>query len=388
MVHHESRDGLAPPPFQSSSPPLVPINEDDKCDVKKDVEDWCKSDDVEPIASLPDPSHSFTVIPFQSPEIAINVLSKDIKHGGVGRESQRMPATRGHDNISAELKRKLSMESMSVHDGEVRIKEQRSCIHLSPPPSEMGDTLGEREEHEGRIGEGTYGRVFKKAGQAIKTALNSLESRRCLEREASILKSLSHPNIIEFYDFKEYKLYMELADGSMKHKRECSDLRVVARELFRALNYIHGKGIIHGDLKPANLLQKNGSLRLCDFGQSKYEHEMHASTGTTVYVAPECLQLLPRQTFKSDVYSAGACMYYLMTGRDPFQQVATKSTVQLIIKVRAGFFRTKNVHVDHDNPLKHEDALLVEIVERCTRREAGERPTAREVLDLLVDGIK
>ena len=373
------------------SPPLVPIIDGDKDDIKTPIGHWCELGDVGPMniinSNSPHSSTTQTVEPLlQSVKRGTEGLSKEVNVRIIEKENQKTEMTE-EERFSAELKRKLSKESLELQNDEVKGKEKRCCPHLSPPPSETGDILCEKEG-EVRIGEGTYGRVIKKAGQAIKTASNSLESRRSLEREARILESLSHPNIVEFYAFKEHKLYMELADGTLAYKSGCSNIRVVARELFTALNYIHNKGIIHGDLKPANLLQKDGHLRLCDFGQSKYEHEMYTSTGTTIYVAPECLQLLPIQTFKSDIYSAGACLYHLMTGRDPFQQLATKSTVQLIIRIRSGFFRTENVQVDHDNPLKHNDTLLVEVVKRCTHKDAGQRPDAKEVLESLSRGSK
>lgn len=387
----ESKEELSAPHNHVPSPPLIPIIGDDGDDIKTVVEDWCEAKDVEPMTINPDSSHSSIIQaiapPFQPSKRNTESLLKDLKFSTIPTRGNQKIEMAEDETFSAELKRKLSMESVGLQGREIKVKEKRCCPSLSPPPSEIGDVLWEKEQG-ARIGEGTYGRVFRKAGQAIKTALNSLESKTSLEREAKILESLSHPNIVEFYAFKEHKLYMELADSTLAHKSGCPDIRIVAKELFTALNYLHSRGIIHGDLKPANLLQKNGSLRLCDFGQSKYEHESYTPTGTTTYVAPECLQLLPTQTFKSDIYSAGACLYYLMTGRDPFQQHTNRNAVQMIIRIRAGFFGTDNVQVDHENPLKHSDTLLVDVVKRCTSKEARRRPDAKEVLGLLTSGIK
>ena len=387
----ESRKGLVVRSGSLPSPPLVPIIDDDKeGDIKTLVEHWCELEEIGPIATDSNPSNSSSTenkaLSHQSLKMGTKVFLKEVKLCITERESQRTEMTE-EERFSAELKRKLSMDSIDMQDSEVKVKEQRRRVHLSPLPSEAGDVLWEKDEGV-RIGEGAYGRVFKKAGQAIKMALNSLESKKSLEREARILESLSHPNIVAFHAFREHKLYMELADSTLAYKSGCPNIRVVARELFTALNYLHNKGIIHGDLKPANLLQKNESLRLCDFGQSKYEHEVYTSIGSTSYVAPECLQLLPIQTVKSDIYSAGACLYYLMTGRDPFQQHASRNAVQMIIRIRSGFFRTENVQVDHENPLKHGDALLVEVVKRCTSKDAGRRPNAKEALELLNRGSK
>lgn len=228
------------------------------------------------------------------------------------------------------------------------------------------------------IGEGRYGLVYRVGDQAVKVSRSDAESRALLAREAAILSKLSHPNIVKLYGYADDRLAMELADGAVAPR--CSSARSYALDLFKALHYLHSRSLIHGDLKPSNLLVRHGSLLVSDFGQARFAGDAHVSVGTTAYSAPEALSLAPSTSFKSDIYSAGACLYYMLTGNEPFEAYR-KSTVQLILRIRNGFFVSQS-NIEHDpiNPLSHPDEQLCRLVRWCTGKGPDDRPLAQEAL--------
>ncbi len=100
-----------------------------------------------------------------------------------------------------------------------------------------------------------------------------------------------------------------------------------AVEMFRkiciGLNHCHAKGVLHCDVKPANiLLGEENEPRLADFGQSRLSHEQTPALGTLFYMAPEQADLNSTPDASWDVYAAGAIMYRLLTGQPPYRDAS------------------------------------------------------------------
>jgi len=154
------------------------------------------------------------------------------------------------------------------------------------------------------------------------------------KREAQAAGRLSHPNIVQVYDYGEQDglayLVMEYVEGgSLKgliDKGERLPLKEVARvmdELLAALAHAHEKGIVHRDIKPANImLTRSGQVKVTDFGIARIESSTMTQAGTVLgtpaYMSPEQFRGEPVD-HRTDLYSAGVVLYQLLTGDRPFE---------------------------------------------------------------------
>jgi serine/threonine protein kinase/tetratricopeptide (TPR) repeat protein len=196
------------------------------------------------------------------------------------------------------------------------------------------------------IGRGGMGVIYRARQQhsrrivAVKRVLaHQVDSHETLvrfRREAEAVASLDHPNILPIYEVSESEeglpfFSMKYATGgslraapALRNKsREC--VRLIAK-VARAIAYAHGKGVLHRDLQPGNiLLDENGEPKVSDFGLAKWLNETSDLTrtletlGTPGYIAPEQTECRAADlTGAADIYSLGAILFYLLTGRPPF----------------------------------------------------------------------
>jgi eukaryotic-like serine/threonine-protein kinase len=154
------------------------------------------------------------------------------------------------------------------------------------------------------------------------------------EREALVAARLSHPNLVNVFDFSASEsrpyLVMEyvpggtLADRLRRHDRDDWDPDTVFRELMSALAHVHAAGIIHRDIKPANvLIGRDGRTRLTDFGVARPSNaETITRTGLVVgtarYIAPEVLRGRPPSE-RSDLYASGVLLDQCLRDGGPEQ---------------------------------------------------------------------
>ena len=150
--------------------------------------------------------------------------------------------------------------------------------------------------------------------------------------EGQAVAMVSHPNIVNVYDVSSSRdadyIVMELIDGiSLKQYMEkkgvlnWKETLHFAIQIAKALEHAHGRGIVHRDIKPHNVMVlKNGSVKVTDFGIARLMSESHTLTrealGSVHYISPEQAKG-GRVDNRSDIYSLGVVMYEMMTGRPP-----------------------------------------------------------------------
>jgi predicted Ser/Thr protein kinase len=212
---------------------------------------------------------------------------------------------------------------------------------------------------EAQIGEGGMGRVYRAREShpprevALKL-MRGLErtARQRFRREAELLAALEHPNIARLYAAGEADLgglimpwlAMEYVRGEdlLSHARQAKlDLRARLRlliEVCRAVHFAHGRGVIHRDLKPGNILvDPQGAPRILDFGIARLAEDDTGMTqqgqvlGTVPYMSPEQLAGRTREVdTRSDVYALGVVAYELIADRLPYPRLSTSSVLEAL----------------------------------------------------------
>jgi len=195
--------------------------------------------------------------------------------------------------------------------------------------------LDSRYEFLDKIGSGSYATVYRARDRELgrEVAIKQIHDQflgdpKQLERywgEAQLLASLQHPNIVTIFDIYRERgwLIMELMQGNLGDRlagrqMDLRALRATLGHSLRALKYLHSRGVIHGDLKPSNIMiDARKRVKLGDFGLARRVSDDEGSLlkGTTKYMAPEVVS----EEFgdvgpASDLYSLGFCAYELMCG--------------------------------------------------------------------------
>lgn len=171
-------------------------------------------------------------------------------------------------------------------------------------------------------------KFLEPAGGAI-----TAEQQERFRREARVAASLRHPNVVTIYELLEeggrMAIVMELVDGTpldtVLDRERCLPLataRSLAIQLLEGLAAAHGTGLVHRDIKPANLLlERDGRLKIVDFGIAKLPHEALTAHGvmfgTLGYVAPELYRGQSADQ-RSDLFAVGCLVYEMVTGRAAF----------------------------------------------------------------------
>jgi predicted Ser/Thr protein kinase len=225
-----------------------------------------------------------------------------------------------------------------------RTKPTRTSADQDPAVSPQNPRrVGERYVVRDELGRGASGVVYRADDLVLdrSVALKELamtvtddDTRARFRREAKILARLNHSNIVQVYDLLEHGgrlwIAMELVEGgdlaALLNKKDRLKHEVVAHlgeRMAEALAFAHGRGVIHRDLKPLNvLLVDDRTPKITDFGLAKLsEGNVHTVEGMVLgspkYMSPEQADGRPVDE-RSDIYSLGIMLYHMLSGKPPF----------------------------------------------------------------------
>ncbi|GAA5484734.1 protein kinase domain-containing protein [Haloferula sargassicola] len=221
-----------------------------------------------------------------------------------------------------------------------------------PTPEEIQDRFPSYEVVE-CLGRGGMGIVYKARQKSLDrwVAIKVLvpgegdEGRFAerFEREAKTLAKMSHPNIVTIFDHGEtgglYYIVMEYVDGVnlrdllREGKMEAEQALAIVPPICEALEYAHGKGVVHRDIKPENLLlDRDGRVKIADFGIASLVGATGERAGTPPYMAPE--QGKGDVDRRADIYALGVVLYEMLTGERPTADLVEPSRkVQVDVKI-------------------------------------------------------
>jgi non-specific serine/threonine protein kinase len=266
-----------------------------------------------------------------------------------------------------------------------------------------------------KLGEGGMGVVWKARDERLQREIaikflpeayqNNTEWLKRFNQEARTVASLKHPNIITLYTIDELEglncITMEYING--KTFKEIIPKGGMPTDLFfkasipvtEAVSAAHKKNIIHGDLKPANIMfTEEGIVKVLDFGLASREQEKEYNpeqdktitmadtkglTGTYHYMAPENLLGKPK-VLQSDVFSLGIIFYELLTGKKPFHGKTASAVIASILKDNPRMPSETNMNVT---------ARLDSLVSKCLAKDPEKRfGSATELLEELKNAMK
>lgn len=297
-----------------------------------------------------------------------------------------------------------------------KAEDMRWCADVLIPPDQRDQTgiyssllsRAMRESFQGRfqmleeIGDGNFGTVYKsydtKLDRAV--AIKKLHTRKKTDeiikrfnREARASAKLRHENIVEFFDYYEengeFYIVMELINGKplediIDEPMDLDELSDVFTDICSALQHAHDNGVIHRDLKAANImLTDDGKVKITDFGVARIVGEeiqqtTHFSVGTPTIMAPE--QVMGIETdHRIDIFALGVLLYQLCTGKLPFTGQSIGEVVNNILKVDP----IPPTQLNPNLPISLERVILKALAKEPEDRYATAREMAEEFYSAL-----
>ncbi|MHB8970434.1 MAG: protein kinase domain-containing protein [Pirellulaceae bacterium] len=278
-----------------------------------------------------------------------------------------------------------------------------SLRHTCPPTQVPGYDLTRF------LGSGAYGEVWigldRNTGRQV--AVKFYQHRggvdwALLSREVEKLVLLSADRyVVQLLDVgwqadPPFYVMEYIENGSLEQLIQRNDARtvdqsvVLFREIVIGLNHAHAKGILHCDLKPANvLLDQDSQPRLADFGQSRLTHEQTPSLGTLFYMAPEQADLKAVPDARWDVYALGAILYCMLVGKPPHMSEELLNRIEAAPDLPGRLLRYRQWITSHKLPDDHRkipgvDRALASIVDRCLAPRPSKRfANVQEIRDAL-----
>lgn len=258
------------------------------------------------------------------------------------------------------------------------------------------------------LGEGSFGMVWlareRKTGRHV--AIKFFTNRRGLDwtlltREVEKLAVLDASRdvvrlldvgwdhdppyfVMEYLPHESVASLLEAGPVPIKHAIE------ITKSVARALVHAHGAGILHCDIKPANILLDHGDeARLGDFGQSRLTSDQSPALGTFYYMAPEQAALDAVPDVRWDVYALGAVLYHMLTGEPPYQTSNAQDRIARASRLQERLLGYREAIESAPFPMDHRtvpgiDRELIALIDDCLRKDPADRiPNPQVVLDRL-----
>ncbi|KAG8364106.1 hypothetical protein BUALT_Bualt19G0092200 [Buddleja alternifolia] len=202
-----------------------------------------------------------------------------------------------------------------------------------------------------------------------------------LEEEISVLSKLQHDNIVQYLgtekdDGKLYILLELVTKGSLaklyqKYQLRYSQVSAYTRQILSGLNYLHGRNVVHRDIKCANILvDVSGSVKLADFGLAKAikGNGTKSVRGTPFWMAPEVVRLHGYDR-AADIWSLGCTVLEMFTRQFPYSHV---ESMQALFRIGRGTLPP----IPNTLPRDAQDFIL-----KCLQLNPDDRPTTAQLLD-------
>jgi|EP00670_Eutreptiella_braarudii_P006278 hypothetical protein len=249
----------------------------------------------------------------------------------------------------------------------------------------------------GMLGCGSKAEVYlgqKEDGEYLAAKKLQFGNQRVMDTIASeieLLSSLDHPHVIKYYGCKYYEekgivyIFLQyMARGTLSDYIECSGggltentVKAFSTHIMKGVKYLHSKGVVHRDIKSANvLIDENGVLKLSDFDVSKgleglsKSRGCHTLVGSPYWMAPEVCIGEPYGV-KADIWSVGCVVIEMLTGQLPWPQFDNFVDAVTVIGACTGPPPTLP---------KNLPAALDSFVRCCLESNPDERPSAEDVL--------
>ncbi|KAI9503338.1 kinase-like domain-containing protein, partial [Coemansia spiralis] len=243
------------------------------------------------------------------------------------------------------------------------------------------------------IGRGQFGSVYRaldlETGQMVAVKQISLEgqdesSMEDVMQEVELLKSLSSPRIVRYYGFVKTDAHLNLVMEFVENGSLSATLKsfgsfpeklvlAYAVKIIEGLIYLHGRDVVHCDLKACNILTtKNGNTKLTDFGVSlnlklRKPDDESVVAGTPYWMAPEIIQL-EGACMASDIWSLGCTIIELLTGKPPYAGMMQMAALYRIVED------------DHPPIPEGISEELKDFLLQCFQKDPQARPTAAELM--------
>ncbi|TYJ34816.1 hypothetical protein E1A91_A05G195200v1 [Gossypium mustelinum] len=251
-------------------------------------------------------------------------------------------------------------------------------------------------KYESKLASCSYGDLYKGTfyGQDVAIKVLRIEHlnenlRREFTQEVNIMRKIQHKNVVQFFGActtpPNLCIVTEFMSGGsiydLLHKQKSGFklplLLKLAIDVSEGMSYLHQNGIMHRDLKAANLLMdENGVVKIADFGVARVQAQpgvMTAETGTYRWMAPEVIEHKPYD-HKADVFSFGVVLWEMLTGKLPYENL---TPLQAAVGVVQKGLRP--VIPQYTRP------KFVELLERCWQQDPSLRPEFSEITNLLED---